>query len=1061
MMQIGKPIWTAVVCALLVTATVGTSTPAHANDPSSRERAAVDDAGIASMPFTRISSAAKPQQKHSGASNAKLSAVQLLNAQRGIALADGHIVATSTRGATWQDISPTAESRVTAVQFVDAARGWAIERQQELPILWRTVDGGANWKANVLPLQGEFTAVNVYFANAVNGVAIAREPSSSNFSFARLYKTQDAGESWQELPRPPAMGEIKFATALRGWLLGGADGRTLHQTVDGGDSWQKISVPRVTAPGSTAYALPIESNGRFLVPALTTIEQDGRVSQTLSELDIAESGFAVERARANVRAAGEVRLVAADRSIVLAGDVQALNGAARSHFALEVLIEPSGTASHVSERDGARWLLNTDGQCFGKSDCSTSQQLSIIDADGDASFVAPPLSSSSDAQVKRVAQSARRGFDACEAQAITTLQTWWTASPYRDVNFYMGGRNRACSQARLTASWVTQALDIGWYLIPTWVGYQSPSSICTGCAKFSTNSATARTQGVDEANLAANAAEALGLTKPNIIYFNLEKYNTETSAEPAFIDGWSAQIRARGYVPAMYVHWTNVNSFVSIANPPQSIWVARWSGSGGTAPSTAPDPNAITGVSKTIFVNNRIWQHYGDVNQTWGGVSVAIDMNVANGPVVGKDIAAQPQSITFNALTDRVINTAAFNLSATASSGLPVTFVSLTPGVCTVTGTRATLLAVGTCTFRASQAGNSSYTAAANVDRSFNIAAQSQTITFGTISSRILSAVTFDLNASTSSGLLPSYASLTTTVCTVNGDRLLTVALGTCTVRASQAGNGKVTAAASVDQSFLVVAQSTCSLAVTTNDCDMDGIPNGIEASVSRSASTKDNDVFAITRLFIMQAYRDFLKREATTTEINNWTTEFNAGRQTRASMIESFLTNADFGVKHAPIARLYLAAFNRAPQFSGQQYWVSQLGAKTLAQIADAFVTSAEFSTTYGTLDDAPYVNRVYQNTLGRAPTSTELANGLNDLASGAKTRGGLLTSLSEGTTHQNSTRNEVNTIMVYWGLLQRKADQSGFDYWVGQLDSGAKTTQGMIGGFQGSAEYRARFLP
>jgi photosystem II stability/assembly factor-like uncharacterized protein len=1041
------------------------------------------------VPFVRItpagSNAAALKQQESLVPNARatLSSVQLHSAGGGVALSEDRLLSLS--GGQWREITPHAErdvtSNIASTHFLDAQRGFALDRAfaDAGATLWRTTDGGASWKASAIPLAADAGTAHIHFADASRGYVIAREPSSSNFSFARLYATADGGATWQELARPPAMGVLKFASAAQGWLLGGADGRSLYQTMDGGVSWQRVTALESdrgdatasrAADSTTAWALPVMLNGRVVVAALTTTESTQAASalpQMLSQFELDAQGIAYPLARASVHArTGNVRLVNADASIVITGDVRAITPLTRGKTPLNILVEPSGTAAQVSERDGARWVLTTDNFCGGKRDCVVMQQLASVDAGGLADNIAAPetsqLRSSTEAgELKRVVQSTRRGFDACEAQAISTLQTWFTASPFRDVNFYMGGRNRACSQTRLTASWLTQAMDIGWYLIPTWVGYQSPSSICTGCAKFSSSAATARTQGVDEANLAANAAEALGLTKPNIIYFNMEKYDVETSAEPAFIDGWSAQIRARGYVPGMYVHWTNVNSFVSIANPPQSVWVARWSGVGGTGPSSAPDPNAITGVSNTIFVNNRIWQHYGDVTQTYGGATVAIDMNVANGPVVGKDVAAQPQTITFGALSNRVVNTAAFNVSATASSGLAVSFISLTASTCTVAGTRVTLLGVGACAIRASQSGNASYNAAANVDQSFNIAAQTQSITFAALPSRILSPVTFDLNASASSGLLPTYSSLTTGVCTVNGDRLLTVALGTCTVRASQAGDAKVSAAASVDQSFQVVSSSSCSTATTTGDCDMDGIPNGIEASVTRNASVRDNDVFGMTRLFIMQTYRDFLKREASTAEINFWTTEFTAGRQTRASMTESFYTSADFGARHAPVARLYLAFFNRTPQFTGQQYWAGQLGTRTLAQIADAFVTSAEFTTTYGTLDDTPYVNRVYQNTLGRAPTSTELTTALNDLASGAKTRGGLMASLSESTTFQNATRNEVNTIMTYWAMLQRRADTSGFNYWVGQLDTGAKTTQGMISGFLGSAEYRSRFLP
>ncbi len=72
----------------------------------------------------------------------------------------------------------------------------------------------------------------------------------------------------------------------------------------------------------------------------------------------------------------------------------------------------------------------------------------------------------------------------------------------------------------------------------------------------------------------------------------------------------------------------------------------------------------------------------------------------------------QSQTITFGALSNKAFGTAPFKVSATASSGLSVTFASTTQSVCTVSGSTVTLVAVGACTIQATQAGNSTYAAA-------------------------------------------------------------------------------------------------------------------------------------------------------------------------------------------------------------------------------------------------------------------------------------------------------------------------------------------------------------
>jgi Putative Ig domain len=92
--------------------------------------------------------------------------------------------------------------------------------------------------------------------------------------------------------------------------------------------------------------------------------------------------------------------------------------------------------------------------------------------------------------------------------------------------------------------------------------------------------------------------------------------------------------------------------------------------------------------------------------------------NDASG-TVGDSIAQAGQTIAFAALADRTVGDPAFALSATATSGLPVSFSAA--GNCTVTGNLVTLGAAGNCSITASQAGNVNFSAAAAVSQSFTI----------------------------------------------------------------------------------------------------------------------------------------------------------------------------------------------------------------------------------------------------------------------------------------------------------------------------------------------------
>lgn len=81
------------------------------------------------------------------------------------------------------------------------------------------------------------------------------------------------------------------------------------------------------------------------------------------------------------------------------------------------------------------------------------------------------------------------------------------------------------------------------------------------------------------------------------------------------------------------------------------------------------------------------------------------------------DITQASQTITFGALASQNVGAANFTLTATASSGLAVTYISSNPAVATVSGSTVTIVGAGTSVITASQAGNTNYAAAASVNQ--------------------------------------------------------------------------------------------------------------------------------------------------------------------------------------------------------------------------------------------------------------------------------------------------------------------------------------------------------
>ncbi|HEX8891224.1 MAG TPA: MBG domain-containing protein, partial [Pyrinomonadaceae bacterium] len=164
-----------------------------------------------------------------------------------------------------------------------------------------------------------------------------------------------------------------------------------------------------------------------------------------------------------------------------------------------------------------------------------------------------------------------------------------------------------------------------------------------------------------------------------------------------------------------------------------------------------------------------------------------------------------------------------FNVSATASSGLSVSFGAT--GNCSVSGNTVHITGAGSCTITASQAGDSNYNAATPVQRSFNIAKVGQTITFGALSAKTFGDASFTVNATGgASGNPVTFSSQTPATCSVSGSAVTILSVGTCTVRASQAGNSNYNAATPVDQSF-TINQATATIALSNLSQSYDGAP--------------------------------------------------------------------------------------------------------------------------------------------------------------------------------------------------------------------------------------------
>lgn len=168
----------------------------------------------------------------------------------------------------------------------------------------------------------------------------------------------------------------------------------------------------------------------------------------------------------------------------------------------------------------------------------------------------------------------------------------------------------------------------------------------------------------------------------------------------------------------------------------------------------------------------------------------------------------------------------------------------------------------------------------------------------------------------------------------------------------------------------------------------------------------------------------------------NEPTLDSDDGAEAVAAVIES----PAFQDIVSPLVRLYLAYFERVPDFEGLDYYIGQRErGRLLDDIADEFAGSREIGMRYGSLDSAAFVDRVYRNVFEGAGDAEQRAGWIALLESGAMTRGQMMLAFSESAAFRTATANEVFVSMAYAEILGRAVPPAELSHWVGLLDAGS----------------------
>lgn len=221
----------------------------------------------------------------------------------------------------------------------------------------------------------------------------------------------------------------------------------------------------------------------------------------------------------------------------------------------------------------------------------------------------------------------------------------------------------------------------------------------------------------------------------------------------------------------------------------------------GTNYSIIRRDNRSSRLRATTAADGSLWLFFGSDSGFEGTTSLYYTKFTAVLEPIGK-----VQNITFNAPGNQVFAPGkTFALSASNSSGRPVTFISGDTNRLTVSGNTATIRGAGKVTIIATNSGDTAF-APGGTSRTVNIAKASQTINW----TNFPGTNTFQLNGkiplkgTSSSGLAVTYTSANTNILRISGTSAIMRGRGTTSVTASRGGNANYNAASNLARTIVI-----------------------------------------------------------------------------------------------------------------------------------------------------------------------------------------------------------------------------------------------------------------
>jgi len=589
---------------------------------------------------------------------------------------------TSNSGMEWSEISPDTSlvEPYLVVSFPASDLGFALYlTQTETTIdleIYKTSSQGSEWTQIAGNLeekidQFDHPAGNIWmqWLDENDAMVLVQAYTSSNFSMGTLFVTSDGGMNWSEKTVPVAE-DFTFLDRDLGFMLNPANATSLYETIDGGNNWSLLELgsDEILAYGLAKIDLPIQNyEGKIYVP-VKTIEEDSEGIDIL----VGINPRTTQKSPGNMEILEAIPIIVQDNqkqmSVETSSQIDQIQITGNDN--LWVSLAGGKCQSFPTDEGGVEFTCQSTWQMLKSSNKGsnwsdmilpnglTNVNYQVITQVGSLQVDPDEKSPSNQLQAGEWVKNFKgHAFDKCEIPTLSQLQSWYNNGPYRAVNLYIGGISRFCSNKPLSASYIQSIYRQGWKLIPTWVGHQAP------CTKFkypfSYNVNEAYQTGVDNANQASARLKEYNLSNADgsgsIIYLDLEHFAYTAScsaAARAYVNGWTTRLAQLGIRSGLYSTSSGIeaNEFYNLSTPINAAWIAEWY----TTPKFRPDETVwnLLHLSNEYWTSNqRIVQYSGGHFETWGGVSLEIDSNVADGKVAvpfGADLVPPVTTVKFS-----------------------------------------------------------------------------------------------------------------------------------------------------------------------------------------------------------------------------------------------------------------------------------------------------------------------------------------------------------------------------------------------------------------------------